>query len=545
MKVLRVLAKVLLGIIVFIFFLLYVAIPVGVPWAVSSQGSKLLKHPVRMGTVWVNPFLMRVSVNGLHVYEADKKEVIAGFDRFWADLSFLKLFQKEYRVESIGLENLVVNAVLLPDGSINLASLAPAPAASAQPPAQPDTSERAAAQSLPKAVIDKVLLSNAAISFTDRSVTPEFVTRLSGMNLTVTNVSTDPESIAKAVFATRLDEKGTIAVEALFKPLKQPLELETSFSLNNYALDVLTPYVGKFTGRAVKSGKMDLKMDYKIAGNKINARHRLLIQKFDFGKKVESKDALPLPFGLAVAILEDPQGRIDFTVPVTGDMSSPEFNYWRLLGQVGRNFLVKLVASPFLSIASMMGAESGTEESGFVAFAPGSAALDAAGQEKLQAAVKLLQERPKLSLEINGSYDPADDWKQLKTSAFEARYQKMRQESSRSDVRLITQIYKEKFGMRSYDRLARKFRSGATLDETALETEMKRLIIEEGAPDIAALETLARQRAQLVYDAIIASGFDATRVSMGPVRQTKASMGLVPLEFTLTVFEKEQGKDQQ
>ncbi len=65
---------------------------------------------------------------------------------------------------------------------------------------------------------------------------------------------------------------------------------------------------------------------------------------------------------------------------------------------------------------------------------------------------------------------------------------------------------------------------------------MTRLVIEEGAPDLKALQALAGQRGQAVYQLILDSGFDRSRVTLGGVRETKSSMGVVPLEFTLTVY---------
>ena len=40
----------------------------------------------------------------------------------------------------------------------------------------------------------------------------------------------------------------------------------------------------------------------------------------------------------------------------------------------------------------------------------------------------------------------------------------------------------------------------------------------------------------MVYDALLGEGFDAKRVTLGPVKQTQTSLDVVPLEFTLTVF---------
>ncbi|MFA5100721.1 MAG: DUF748 domain-containing protein [Candidatus Omnitrophota bacterium] len=537
-KISQIILKIIAGIFAFVFFVIYVVIPIGAPWAIRSQGSKILKHPVQVRSVWFNPVLLRLSVNGFKIMDTDKKDVIAGFNRFWADASFVSLLKKEYRVESIGVDGLVVNAALLPGNRINLMDLVPdqsQPVAANEKPEQIVPAKQAAV--LPNIRIDNILLTNGSVTFTDRTVSPQFLTKLSGMSLTVTGISTKPDSIANVVFSTRLDDKGIISAEANLKPLAQPIEMETTFSLNGYALTVLTPYVGKYTGRSVKTGKMDFTMNYKIANNQLNARHKLLIQKFDFGEKVESKDALNLPFGLAVALLEDPNGRISISLPVKGDMSDPQFEYFHLIGQVARNFFMKLVTAPFMALMSIVGSESGTEEMGQVTFEPGKAGLTDKAKETLDLFVKALKERPKLSIEVNGSYDPQVDWKAMKTEAYDIEYINRRKESARSDFRVVEHMYKLRFGFRDYWKLARKHTVNKVIDESAMKEEMRRLIIEQGKADRSALDMLGQARAKAVYDHIIAGGFDPARIKIGSARETQSSMGLVPSEFTLTVYE--------
>ncbi len=545
-KIGRISFKIVIGILLFLFFVIYVVIPLAGPWAIRSQGSKILAHPVKVRAVWFNPFLLRLSIDGFGILGSDKKEVWAGFDKFWVDASFRQLFKKKYRIESIGLSAPVVNVVLLPGNKINLMELVPL---QAQAAAQDKKDAGGKAQktapkagpgqpsALPDIKIDTFKLTQGTVTFTDRTLTPPFVARLHDIALTVSPISTDPNNVTNAVFSTMIGEKGQISSETNIRPLAQPLDLESTCSLNDYALAVLTPYVGKYTGHSVRTGKMDLRMDYRISNNQLNARHKLLIQKFEFGDSVESKDALHLPFGLAIALLEDPQGRISISLPVKGDMSDPKFEYWHLVGQVVTNFFMKLVTSPFMSLISMAGGDSGTEEMGTVSFEPGKPDLTDKTREKLALFVKVLKERPKLFVEVNGSYDPGQDWKAIKTAAYTADFESRRKQSTRSDFRIIKDMYVLSFGLMDFWDLAKKFTSNKKIDEARMQEEMKRLIIEEGKPDKKALASLADSRARAVYDFIIAGGFDAARLRIGDNRETQASMGQIPLEFTITVYE--------
>lgn len=553
-KILRITAKSIIGIFLFYLFLGSVVIPLAVKWGGEIQGAKILKTPVRIRAVFFNPFLWRLNIRGFEILDAGK-QVLVGFDKLAVDVSFTNLLKKVCRIESISLDGLKLNVVLLPDGRMNLLDLVPpqggpaTPSSSisghkveSQPPAAVVSASGPAspASVMPLVIIDRITLTRGMIHFTDRSIQPSFSTVLNDMMLEITSLSTRPEDEAKILFKAKLDQKGKISLETMGKPLKQPLAMEASFKLNDYAMQVLSPYVGKYTGRALGDGKLDIRMDYRIGDNKITAGHKLLIQNFKFGQKVESKDALPLPFGLAVALLEDPQGKINISLPVNGDMNDPKFEYLPLLGKVVRNFFLKLVTKPFSILASVVGGSGagGTEELDYVKFLPGTAELPEEEKQKISMLAKGLNERPRLLLEINGTFDPQVDWKAIQSSAFVKDFEELMADSSRSPMATYQLLFQRRFGIRSLWTLTKKYKSGiGKYDDFKVKLEIKRQLIEAAPPDTKALSVLGQDRAQRVHDLLVSSGFDARRLKIGPVRSTQSSMGYVPLEFTLTVFE--------
>jgi hypothetical protein len=123
------------------------------------------------------------------------------------------------------------------------------------------------------------------------------------------------------------------------------------------------------------------------------------IEQLEFGDKTESKDAVSLPFKLAVALLKDRNGVIDLNVPVSGSLDDPQFRIWPIIGKVLVNTLEKLVTAPFAMLGSLFSGGGGPDLQ-FVDFHPGSAALDAAAGERLKSIAKALAERPQLKLDL-------------------------------------------------------------------------------------------------------------------------------------------------
>jgi len=275
-------------------------------------------------------------------------------------------------------------------------------------------------------IIDNITLQRGVVNFTDQSVRPNFSVSISGIDISITGATTKPQAQVRVSFKAKIGARGEISTEALIEPFAQPLRLEAAFSLNNYALQALTPYAGKYTGHAVQDGKLDVNMTYRIADNNLKASHKLIIQNFGFGEKVDSKDALNLPFGLAIALLEDQQGRIKISLPVSGDISDPKFKYSSVVFAVAKNFFMKLATSPFMFMAQMLGLESGTEELGMIRFAPGKADITPEEQKKLKTLVHGLRERPKLRFEINGTYDPVIDWQAITTDVFNRDFEALK-----------------------------------------------------------------------------------------------------------------------
>lgn len=542
-KFVRIAVKTVVG----CFFLYLVVAAIGLPlvlkWGIESQGSKMLSHPLKVARITFNPFLWRLDIRSFQVLDTNGK-VMAGFDQFAVDVSFLSLLKKEYHVESMLVDGLDINIVLLDNGRVNLMDLAPAPAAEEK--VIDVTSKKeievevkpAVAEPLPFVVADVITVKNGQMNFLDRSIQPNFAISLNNIDVRITDLSTKPDGLVKIVFQANLGSKGVINSEVDIKLFAQPIELETSFALNGFALDVLTPYVGKYTGRVLKDGTLEFKMDYRISRNKLTAAHKVLIQQFTFGEKIESKDALPLPFGLAVALLEDAQGRIKVSLPVTGDMTKPDFHYWSLVGQVVTNFFTGLITKPFAFLASTMGADSGTDELGFVRFLPGKSEIPDAEKEKIKTLLQGLKDHPKLKLEVNGGYNSEVDWKAIKTETLAKDYAELRQTSTRSESWVYQMLYQRRVGIRELWDLTKKFKvKEGAYDDEKLVAEIKRLLIENGVADKPALQALAGARAKAVYDFVVAAGFDAARFSIGSSRQEQASMGFVPSTFTLTVFQ--------
>lgn len=534
-KIRNVVLLTIVGVIAFYLLLFSVALPGVTPWVVKTHVAKFIKHPIIVHKVSFNPIFLRLTVLGLEITDARNNKLF-GFERLSVDVSFRSLLKNIYHIESLQMQGFFVRATMLENGHIDLLDIIP-PSSAAKPPAKQETTAL-----LPMIIIDSFLLQDGHIEFNDQLVTPNFKTIFSEMELSVQGFSTKPDSQFEVHAKGTWDDLGVISASGKIKPFAKAVDMDLVFNMDHYGLTGINPYVGKYTGRILRDGKLDFGAVYHVSDNKLKATHKILIQRFGFGEKVESKDALNLPFGLAVALLQDSRGRIDISLPVEGDITDPKFNYTQLIWQTTRNFFMKLITKPFSVLGALVpSSDSGIDVLGSIQFVPGKTDLLPEEQKKIVILSQALRDRPRLLLKINGSYDLTHDWKAIKSEQFLTEYTELKNETSRSEYWVLQTIYQRHFGIRQLWRLTTPFKIKGGYDYEKLNVEIRRQLKEDALPDKMALNVLAKARAKVVYDAILRERVDPRRVRIGIIQEVQASLDHVPLELKLTVFDQPVG----
>jgi hypothetical protein len=92
------------------------------------------KRELQIGAVRINPFLFQIEVRDVVFPDVDGKPML-GFKRFFADFELSSLWHRAYTFKDLAVDSPYIGAVLRPDGSMNLADLAPPedPRAAPQP----------------------------------------------------------------------------------------------------------------------------------------------------------------------------------------------------------------------------------------------------------------------------------------------------------------------------------------------------------------------------------------------------------------------------
>jgi len=326
------------------------------------------------------------------------------------------------KLDELALNGLRQNVVVEKDGGLNLTRVyekETAAGAKEQDKAPPEKTEKTKKQAESPAEaagdeggapfpmsVDLVKISDLAVSFTDKSIDPHYASRLTLDEGRIKGLSTKAFEGANVTIKGAVDEHAPLRVAGKLNPLLEDLLLDIRFDLQNLAMPSLSPYSGKYIGRAIEKGKLNLNLDYRIKDKKLEAQNEVLLDQFSLGGQVESETAVNLPVGLAVALLKDRKGKIDLELPVSGRLDDPQFSLAGIILQTLKNIITKAATSPFSLVSSLV---PGGEELRYIEFEAGQAELTDTDREKLKSMQKLLYERPELNLELTGYVDARKD----------------------------------------------------------------------------------------------------------------------------------------
>ncbi|MFV1872351.1 MAG: DUF748 domain-containing protein [Oleiphilus sp.] len=354
-----------------------------------------------------------LSIDDLALTDKVLNKSLGGFKQFSIDpvtINFLGDANNSLNIDipSILLDQPYGDIVIAEDGQMNLSHLAKTSSEPELPEVTDPTIEKAVEQ--PSETISLLLslfeLKQGQFNYRDASLDPAFQTQLSSLNGRIENVSSNTEAKSSVSFTGDIDAQGKLKVEGTLNPLSANPYTDLNIFVNNVNLNMASPYSAKYAGYLIDKGKLDLDLNYQINGSQLKAKNQILLNQFQFGKSVKSKDATNLPLPLAIGMLKDRNDKIDLSLPISGDLNDPSFRLSSVILNTFVNLITKVVTSPFSILGSLI---EGSDDISEVDFSATSKQINEAQKARILTLTEALEERPKLTLEIRGSADATLD----------------------------------------------------------------------------------------------------------------------------------------
>lgn len=254
--------------------------------------------------------------------------------------------------------------------------------------------------------VNAISIENGKAYFADHSLTPKFASTIESLNGKVLGIDSGAAQPADVDITGKIDNYAPVKLAGTIHPLKSDVDLNLNFSVQGAELTSVNPYSGTYMGYYIDKGLLSLDVQYKLNGKALEGKNHVVIDQLTLGKKSNSDQALSLPLGLAIALLEDSNGVIDLGLDVSGDIDNPDFSFGSIILNAIGNIITKAVTAPFSLLANLVGSD---DELDNVEFAFGEQTLNADAREKLDTLAKALKKRPGLRVNIEGTVNAISD----------------------------------------------------------------------------------------------------------------------------------------
>ncbi len=439
-----------------------------------------------------------VGITQLSVMEPGQKLPLLGWRSLKVDGLALQANPLKVAIRDIRLEEPVARVILDQQRQLNFQKIFAARAAGK--PAAPV--KPAAAAPLPPVEVRSVHMNRGRVEFADQSMNPNFRALMHHLRGSVQGLSTQPGRKGTVTLNGDVDQYGDVRVRGALAPLAVTDDTDITLSFRNIPLSTLNPYSTTFAGWRINDGRLTVDLRYLLEHRQLKGENRVVLDTLQLGEEVPDYKGTRLPLRLAVALLEDSDGRIDLDLPVSGSLDDPQFSYGQIVWKAVVNVVTKIVTAPFRALGALIGGD------GFdnIYFVPGEASVTPPEREKLEKVAGVMSKRPKMMLELSGGYDASVDGKELARARIDAAVLKSAGRSllpgeplpvpDLADPAMLSAlktVYAERIG--------RIKLMSHTLNPTgpsgaALAKILRAELIANEKVDEAALQALARQRAE-------------------------------------------------
>jgi uncharacterized protein involved in outer membrane biogenesis len=255
--------------------------------------------------------------------------------------------------------------------------------------------------------IDRVVLANGSLTFTDRSIEPNTSFTIDELAGLISGLSSEERARATIDLRAKVDNSSPMAVSGQVNLFSRDAFADLTAGCSDIDLQPASAYCGKYAGYTLRRGSLSLDLKVHLEQRHLDSQNTVTLNQFTLGEKTDSPAATKLPVRFAVALLKDASGRIVLNLPVQGSLDDPALPIGRVAFQAIADILVKATAEPFALLGSMFGGAN--QPLDHIDFAPGASELATTEMKKLDVVARVLLARPGLNLAMAGDADVDDD----------------------------------------------------------------------------------------------------------------------------------------
>ena len=280
------------------------------------------------------------------------------------------------------------------------------------------------------AIVAKLLVQNTTVTANDYTLSKPFNYKVSAITVSGSNINFDKPCNVNVTAA--FPEGGSVSVK--YKGALNDIgTMDAYVSVKNLALKYFSNYSLHFTGYPITGGTMAFASDNKMKDFNVDSKNTIDIYNIEVGDKDDSVDPeYPVPMKVGLYVLKDKDDKIQFDVPVKGNVKDPEFSYLKIVWDTVTKLLIKVALSPIKIVgnvantgASAVGLNLGKDDE--ILIDVSSATFTSEQFAKASKMAEALAKDKNLTLTYTQYYNPARISKEHKAHKLKTEYYKQKE----------------------------------------------------------------------------------------------------------------------
>lgn len=263
---------------------------------------------------------------------------------------------------------------------------------------------------------------SAQIKLRDTTTDPNTNVTIDMQSLQILNLNTgDPAQRTQVRVEATINQFTELGLAGWAAPFGGQPDFDLNARLRRLELPTLSPYAAQAIGLNVESGRLSLDVNAAAQSGNLDGLVDLTLRDLNFSA-LSAADAEQLsasvgvPVETIVGLLQDDQGRIRLSLPISGNLANPAFDPTDAIRQALTGALQAAVLAPFqlafapVALIAKAAGAGGTGQLGLqpIPFAPGIARLDSTAQDMAVGLARVLQERDRLQIKVCGRATASD-----------------------------------------------------------------------------------------------------------------------------------------
>ena len=310
-----------------------------------------------------------------------------------------------------------------------------------------------------KAKVNKLLVKNTTVTATDHTIIRPFNYKVS--NITVSGQNINYDTPCDVIVNASFPEGGSMSLK-YHGALSNLRTMDVYISIKNLALKHFSNYSLHYTAYPLKAGTLAFASDSKIVDRNLDSKNTIDIYNITVGDKDDKIDPeYTVPMKIGLYILKDKDDKIQFDIPVKGNLDDPEFSYGKIIWKTVVNLLIKVALSPFKLVGNL--ASAGASALGISLGENNEVLIDSNSEtftsEQYAKAIQMLEtirKDPKFILTYTQYYNPRKTAKEYKIHQLKIDYYKEKNNKTQLnelDYRAIEEIKESSKEFKEYTKV--------------------------------------------------------------------------------------------